>query len=154
MNLSHVFQGNQDLTKSNCSEVRLQVFGDHLIPEEITKLLGNKPTSAARKDDLRPTRSKIGHIVEKTGRWSFASQTSFPANIDAQIQDIFAQLTYDLATWKDVTSQYRCMVFCGLFMETINEGVILLPETISILSERRLNFDLDIYASTNPQNDQ
>ena len=46
--------------------VSLRLFGEDLDPDEVTKLLGCKPTSAARKGDVMPGRY---HRIANKGCW-------------------------------------------------------------------------------------
>ncbi len=47
--------------------VSLRFFGDTLVPEELTQLLGCQPTEARRKGDVIP--DKRYHRVASTGTW-------------------------------------------------------------------------------------
>jgi hypothetical protein len=57
-------------TNPNCAETfaSLQLFGDDLVPEEISRLLGLPATESARKGSVRVSPSGKTRIAP-TGRW-------------------------------------------------------------------------------------
>jgi hypothetical protein len=62
------------------------------------------------------------------------------------VQWILSRLSSDLAAWRQVTSEYKVDLFCGLFLERANRGVSLEPETMRRLADRGIRFGFDIYA--------
>ena len=70
-----------------------------------------------------------------------------PTELDEQIRPLLEGLTRDLAVWLDLTSRFRADLFCGLFMAGANEGMTLRPATLSMIGERGLEIDFDIYAA-------
>jgi len=63
-----------------------------------------------------------------------------------QIRWILDQLTSDLSRWSAVTSRWKVDIFCGLFLERPNRGVMLDADTLSRIGERKISVGLDIYA--------
>ena len=61
---------------------------------------------------------------------------------------LVAQLTPDLAVWASITAMFKVDIFCGLFMETVNEGFSLSPDTMSALASRGIEIGFDIYDKT------
>jgi hypothetical protein len=57
-------------------------------------------------------------------------------------------LTDDLDVWKGISNRYKCDLFCGLFMNEMNEGVSLNPDVLAILGDRGVVLALDIYHPT------
>ena len=126
------------------TEVSLRFFGDALNPNEITKVLGATPTHAdikGQRVDYPPQSERVA----RTGNWRLHAQTKTPGNLDAQISEIFSKLTDDLSIWKRLTENYDVDLFCGLFMDSGNDGVLLSPNSLTILSERGVEIGFDIY---------
>jgi hypothetical protein len=68
-----------------------------------------------------------------------------PADLDGQITELFARMSDDLPAWRSFAARFRGVVFCGLFLATGNEGLVLRSETLAAIGERGLILDLDIY---------
>ncbi len=62
-----------------------------------------------------------------------------------------AGLTLDISIWRDLTTRYQGDVFCGLFMGFFNEGADLSASVLTMLAERGLRVDFDIYAPSDRQ---
>lgn len=122
--------------------VSLRLFGDALDPAEITRLLGVEPTGCARMGDTRRTASGRA-VVARCGSWRL--DAGVPGNLSTQIGALLAALPSDPSIWRELTQRYRCDVFCGLFMREGNEGTELQPHVLSMLGDRGLRLDLDIY---------
>jgi hypothetical protein len=126
------------------SIVTFRIFGDDLVPSEVTALLGCEPTTAYSKGDVR-IGHKTGHrYVEKTGRWSLSAEEKRPEDIPAQIKEILAKLTQDLTVWDRLRSKYRMDLFCGVFMGSSNDGLEFSADVLGQLSERGITLGLDI----------
>ena len=127
------------------SVVALRIFGDDLVPSEVTALLGCEPTTAYSKGDVR-IGSKTGHrYIEKTGRWSLSAVDKRPEDLPAQITEILSKLTNDLAIWDQLRSKYKMDFFCGVFMGSSNDGLEFSPDILGQLSARGITLGLDIY---------
>ncbi|WP_158913398.1 DUF4279 domain-containing protein [Caulobacter sp. S45] len=125
----------------------LRLFGDDLIPAEISSLLGSEPTAYSTKGGVRsPSPGK--DVVAKTGSWRLRVEDRSPGDLDGQIRELLSQLTSDLFVWQDLSRRYRCDIFCGLFMEKGNEGDELQPDTMVMIGTRELCLGFDIYDST------
>jgi hypothetical protein len=128
------------------SVVTLRIMGDDIIPDEITKLLGASPTHAQTKGD-KIVGKNTGYVrIARSGMWRLCASDRKPENMDGQIQEIFSQLTGDLAVWQGITKRFRVDLFCGLFMGCSNDGLTLSPESLTTLGERGIKMGLDIYA--------
>lgn len=121
-------------------------YGEDLDPVEITSLLGAKPTVDVVKGGHWKT-SMGAEKLAYTGSWRLKSELSEPGNLERQISDLLASLTADLSVWHDLTNRFRGVMFCGLWLETYNDGLQLSPLTLSSLAERGLLLDLDIYGA-------
>jgi len=125
------------------SEATLRFFGEDLVPEEITALLGVSPTKSCHKgDDI----SLIGGNVRlaKTGSWRLHATERIPGDLEAQVFEILDQLTSDAGIWASL-SRYMPDLFCGVFMNRFNEGLPLSAKALLALGERGIALDLDIY---------
>ena len=83
--------------------------------------------------------------VKKTGGWRLAVEENPQGDLDAQIKELFAQLSSDLSIWRELASKFEIDVFCGVFMKTGNDGVDFSAATLRLLWERGARLDLDIY---------
>lgn len=97
--------------------------------EEVTRVLGVSPNAPAKRPDL----------------WLYSVVAREPGDIDAQIVEMFASMTKDLAAWRSLTDHHRADVYCGAFFHGGNAGFSLSPVTLQLLAERGLELDLDIY---------
>ena len=125
------------------SRAALRLFGDDLRPEEITALLGAPPTSSRRRGE-QDDRGRNPRFWP-TGAWILSADDILPADPDRQIAQILGQLTADPAVWRSLAARFRIDMFCGWFMDEVNEGVSLSVATLSSLGERGILLDMDIY---------
>jgi len=123
------------------STMSLRIFGGSVDPLEITKLLGHEPTKGRKKGD----RSVRGYVFKK-GSWTLSAPESIGANIDCQVEWILSRLTKDLEIWKTITEKYAVDLFTGLFLEAMNRGIRLSPNTMQKLSSRGIELGFDIYS--------
>ena len=85
--------------------------------------------------------------IARTGIWSLHSVDREPENLDSQIEEILAKVTGDIETWQALARRYRADLFCGLFMEGGNEGLVISPASLVALGERGIELALDVYGS-------
>ena len=126
------------------SVATLRFFGDDLVPDEITALLGASPTVSYRKGQ-ELVGSKTGIVrIAKTGSWRLSAARREPEDLEAQILEILAQLTQDLKVWESL-SRFQPDLFCGLFMGSSNDGLPLSAKVLLSLGQRGIALGLDIY---------
>ncbi|MCX7557753.1 DUF4279 domain-containing protein [Xanthomonadaceae bacterium JHOS43] len=126
------------------SVATLRFFGDDLVPEEITALLGANPTVSYRKGQ-ELVGSKTGIVrIAKTGSWRFSAARREPEDLEAQIMEILDQLTQDPSAWESL-SRFGPDLFCGLFMGSSNDGLPLSAKVLLSLGQRGIALGLDIY---------
>ena len=127
------------------SLARLRISGESLLPDEITALLGAKPSRARVKGE--PINSRVSNpVLAKIGSCQLAATECEPENVDGQVQEILSQLTDDLSVWTDLGARFGVDLFCGWFMQETNEGLSLSPWTLADLGQRGIVLALDIYA--------
>jgi len=74
----------------------LRLFGDDLIPDDITTLLGHEPMGSDIKGELSKTllpRKQV--LLSKTGSWRLSFERRRPADLNGQIEEIIELLTDD-----------------------------------------------------------
>jgi hypothetical protein len=130
----------------NESAAALRIYGDTLNPEEVSQLLGCRPSDAYVKGQIEP--SKFHVITRKTGAWILDAKRRVPGDVDAQVAEIFSQLTPDLAVWSALSKNYVMDLFCGLFMTEAGEGFELSLETMKTLADRGIKIGICLYAPT------
>lgn len=122
----------------------LRFFGDDLVPDEITALLGASPTVSYLKGQ-ELVGSKTGTVrIAKTGSWRLSATRREPEDLEVQIMEILNQLTQDLSTW-ELLSRFQPDLFCGLFMGSSNDGLPLSAKVLLSLGQRGIALGLDIY---------
>lgn len=136
----------------NETQATLRIMGEDLLPDHITELLGHKPTSEQVKGQVFKKNGK--ERIARSGMWRLEASNRTPGDLDAQIAEIFSQLTEDLSVWKTISERYRLDLFCGLFMGKWMEGISISSASLLILGEREVEIGLDIYgADENECND-
>ncbi|MBV2128356.1 DUF4279 domain-containing protein [Arsukibacterium indicum] len=130
------------------SQATLRIFGDDLIPEDVSNLLGAKATKSKKKGDEEVGKSSGKVHIAKTGSWHLHAGKRVPEDLNAQIEEILSQLTSDLAIWEKLHQNYEVDMFCGLFMGNWNDGLSLSPEIMLALGKRKIVLNLDIYSGS------
>lgn len=111
-------------------------------------MLHSLPTQAYRKDE-QIIGSNGRMRIARTGSWRLHATDSKPQDLNAQIAEILGRLTPDLHIWAHLSSRYRLDLFCGLFLNSSNEGLCLSPQSLRALGERGIELGLDIYSGAN-----
>lgn len=122
----------------------LRLFGDDLIPENLTALLGAAPTEACVKGQEIVGRSTGKMRIAKTGSWRLNADRREPEDLEAQIFELFDKLSGDMSVWASL-SRYKPDLFCGIFMGSSNDGLPLSAKALLALGQRGIALDLDIY---------
>lgn len=129
------------------SVIALRIWGDKLVPAEVTALLGAIPTSAERKGESIAG-TKTGKVrIAKTGGWSPSIPERHPEALNEQLRDALSRVSDDIEVWNSLRRRFRIDLFCGLFMATSNDGIVLAPDVLLELGRRGIELDLDVYDS-------
>jgi hypothetical protein len=128
----------------------LRIFGDTLDPDNISKILGRPPTKCSVKGQIRSSGSR--NSIHKTGSWLLEAPAQEPANLDAQISDLFAGITTDLGVWANLSKACDIDLFCGFFMSSTDEGMEISSATLKILGDRGIKLGFCIYAPLEDEN--
>lgn len=125
------------------TKVGIRIFGDDLIPDEVTKLLQCQPSEIRTKGDVRG--SKENPRLVTTGSWRLHVDENDGSILEEKVDKLLKQLTDDLSIWEQITDRFATDIFCGLFLEEFNEGFSLSPGLLKKLSDRNLEIGFDIY---------
>ena len=132
----------------NYSLACLRIFGEALIPDEITQLLGAAPTTSRMKGDVK-YRSKEGReTIAKEGAWLLSADERTPADVDRQAAEILEKLTDDPDKWKSLVQRFDVDFYCGWFMKDSNEDIEIAPQTLAALGARGIKLAVSMYAPT------
>lgn len=123
--------------------VSLRVFGDSLEPDEVSALLGCKPTRAHRKGEHS---SRGGDATEPTGGWILDSGLSEKAELEDHLEGLLSSVSNDSDEWANLTSRFSASILCSAFLDQYNEGFELSPRVAQALGERGLVIAFDIYS--------
>jgi len=126
------------------SAASLRIFGDDLRPAEISRLLNCQPTKAQTKGEVIRSTSGRERLI-KCGGWWLEALRAEPEDLDGQIKWLMSQVNDDLSIWQRLTTSYDVNLFCGLFMQSGNDGISISPETMFTLGKRGIELGLDIY---------
>jgi hypothetical protein len=135
------------MTELSHSAASLRIFGDDLVPEEVTARLGATPTAFETKGGQSQPNAGGRTFIARTGGWRLKAADRRPGNLDGQVAELLGKLTTDLVIWQELTARFRVDVFCGLWLNEVNEGISLAPSTLAALGERGILMDLDIYGN-------
>src|SRR5690348_1931290 len=118
------------MTVLSRSAACLRVFGDDLVPGEVTALLGAWPTAFEIKGGQNQPNAGGRTFTARTGGWRLQVARRCPGDLDGQIAELLDQLTTDLSAWRELTTRFRVDIFCGLWLNEGNEGIALRPSTL------------------------
>lgn len=127
------------------SAAALRINGDGLIPDELSRIIGSKPSHSHRKGESFGRPDGRTH-QRKSGYWSLEAADRSPGDLNGQIAEILGRLTDDLAVWANLAANYQVDLFCGWFMVGSDEGLDILPENLSALGARGIKLSVCLYA--------
>ncbi|WP_371747736.1 DUF4279 domain-containing protein [Diaphorobacter sp. HDW4B] len=110
----------------------------------MSALLGAIPTSAQTKGQVIVGRTGVARIAN-SGSWRLESTKREPEDLEAQVFELLDQLTLDCGVWASLGSRFRVGLFCGVFMGSFNDGLVLSPKALLALGQRSIKLELDIY---------
>ncbi len=130
------------------SAVSIRIFGKFLDPDQITALLGCSPSTSGKTDEIIFSESGIPRKIRK-GFWFIENGESDAVDLEEKINLLLDKLTGNLEVWQQITREYKADIFCGLFMNNINEGFTFTPTLMRKLADRNVKIGFDIYTSVN-----
>jgi hypothetical protein len=134
--------GERDTGDIDHLEISLQVTGDDLEPDRITRMLGVNPTFAARKGEEVDCAGVP--VAQRTGIWLLALPASPEWELGDAIYTLLEQLPPDPALWESLAGWADVSVVCGLIVHGADRAAVLAPDTLARLAERRLPLRLEI----------
>jgi hypothetical protein len=126
------------------SAATLRLFGDDLVPGEISALLGVSPTESHAKDETITSRTTVDVRIARTGSWRLRASRREPEDLEGQIFEILDSLPSDPEVWAQLR-RFEPHFFCGLFMASGNDGMCLSAKALLALGQRGIGIGLDIY---------
>ena len=127
------------------SRATLRISGDDLDPDEVTELLGCKPSSSQTKGQKLVGKNTGKVRIARFGMWRLEAEQREPEDLDGQISEILNQLNDRLTVWEGISERFDANLFVGFFMEDENEGCSISSESVLKLGERGIELQLDIY---------
>lgn len=128
------------------SAATLRIYGDLLVPEDISRWLDGAPTHAQAKGaEICDEHSGIVRVAD-TGMWQLSAVGRHPEDLGSQIEEILAQLTDDLAAWAAVSECFAMDLFCGVFTQSRKSELPLTPTVLAALGQRGIALQLGIYS--------
>ncbi len=135
------------------STAAIRFFGDDLVPDELSKLLGCQPTDACLKGGASDVGQLLpdGTRVANSGRWILDAERKEPVDIDKQVTEILGKMTNDLNVWRDLRSKCSTIdIFCGVFKSGEGDGIFLTASSLAALGQRGIDLAVDIYGEILP----
>ena len=130
------------------STVSLRLFDKKLDPENLTQLLGCTPSYSASAGETLILPNGKTRLV-KIGYWRLEYGDSDAIDLEEKIELLLAKLTDNLDAWQKATKTIKTAdLFCGLFLDTWNEGFQLSPNLLRKIAERNLTISFDLYSPT------
>ena len=107
-----------------------------------------KPKARGELVDIAGVAKLLGCATDREHyqSWCLHAPDSAEGDLDSQIAWILQRVTDDRSIWRGLSQDYRVDIFCGLFMERSNRGVLLSAATMYELGVRNIEIGLDIYA--------
>lgn len=128
------------------SAATLRLFGDDLVPDEVSALLGVVPTEAHAKGEAITSRSTGNARTSNTGSWLLRASRREPEDLEGQVFEILDALPGDPGVWGQLR-RFDPHFFCGLFLASGNDGLRLSARALLALGQRGIGIELDIYGS-------
>jgi hypothetical protein len=122
--------------------VTLAVYGEDLVADDVTRLLGVEPSSSHRRGDRRGPRS----APYKKGAWFLQQRGEAPLGPEELTTTLLDRLPSDEATWIRVGELYEVQVRFGIHFYGWNRGFDLSAALIARIAKLRAKLVYDLYA--------
>ncbi len=120
-----------------------RLSGETLDPSLVTRQLGIFPTHAHAKGD--PHMSRGQRITDwSMGAWVLQSSVEKGESLEDHLVALLDLLAPEAVRSLTLLG-YDADFFCGLFLEHLNEGLVLTPETLGRIAALGAKLSLDIY---------
>jgi hypothetical protein len=133
--------------------VCLRVLGDELDPQEITKLLGRKPTRSGKKGDsvLRPNGKSSRR--RRNGAWLLDVTPKPDATVDAALTELLSKLPEDSDTWLSLTRRFQVELLCAITVRGIDQGFVLSPDILQQVAGLGVSLGVEVFIETDDETD-
>jgi Domain of unknown function (DUF4279) len=121
--------------------VTLALYSEELEPEEVSRALGVKPTSAHRRGESPGPRSP----PSLSGAW-LLKQRGRAELAEAIVDRLLKQLPEDPAVWRDLRIRYNIQFRFGLHMTGWNKGLSIPLKQVTRIAELGASMEFDVYA--------
>jgi len=123
--------------------VTLAIYGDDLDPDEITHLLGVRPTRAHRQGDRPKPDSRFSF---PQGAWFLERRGTAPVGPDELTNAVLDLLPTDPERWRPIWDRFDIQVCYRLHFSGWNKGFALPRELVARIAAIGALMSLDIYA--------
>jgi hypothetical protein len=120
--------------------VSIRFSGIDLDPKKLSEILCFVESN---KTETTIKRTKKGII-----NWSISLNNKKSISLEEKIEELLTNFTADIEIWARVSECFDADIFCGLFLDSWNEGFILTPKLLNEISNRNLEIGFDVYSST------
>jgi hypothetical protein len=103
------------------------------------------PTEAGKSGEVIITRSGKQRKVTR-GFWPLDYGNKDGVELEEKVNLLLGKLSKDLEIWRELIQEFQADVFCGFFIDNMNEGFGLSPELMKKLAGRNLEIGFDIYS--------
>ena len=123
------------------SSFTLAVYGENLVPSDVSKLLGVEPTkSFERGYRRRPTSRPMPH-----GAWFLEARTQRPGKPDELVRSVLMRLSVSEETWAELRTHYRAQLRMALHSSGFNQDFVLSSSTLQLIASAGLELIVDLY---------
>jgi len=123
-------------------KLTLRIYGEDMVPAEVSKALGRRPTESWQKGDTLPS----GHVRPKSG-WLLTTPESKKGDLDVHVAWMFSRLTTDVRVWKKLGAKYEMYLSSYVEMERWNGGLVVSAASLTEIGRRGLSLQFDIYSN-------
>jgi hypothetical protein len=121
--------------------VALCIYGAELDPDDISALLGTRPTHSHRLGD----RETPGGRPYSIGAWILEHRRTEPIDLDSMYEELLSALPSDERIWKNLASRFEVRVDLAVHTDA-GCGLYIAPLTVQLIAAKHAEFYLDIHA--------
>lgn len=138
------------MSKANEIYAYFQLSGVNLDPNEITSIVGVKPTQAWKKGDL-VVRPRGKDTIRKFSAWKVKSQLSSSEALDPTreleiyVESVFEQLQPGWQQLAQIGFQYEALICCVVYAYSHMPAIYFNQQIIQKASELSAGIDVDMY---------
>ena len=123
------------------SSFTLAVYGEDLVPSEVTNLLGVEPTDSFERGYRRkPTSRPMPH-----GAWFFEERGQPPRDPDDLARSVLLRFSAPPERWSMVRERYEVQLRVALHVAGWNKGFAFSPTTMQLIAATGAELGFDLY---------